>query len=262
MSINIYHDLNARFELLSKSICEIERKIELMPEGRINVKSHSGKSYYYLDGINSGEKYLSQNDTELIKALIQKDYLKRVLKEAKRELAAIEKIQKIYPDSLAEDVFDKLPEGRKKYAKPINICDDAYAIKWMEAPYKRKPFKKDMPEYYTLKGERVRSKSEVIIADRLMANGIPYRYECPLQMGKKVIHPDFTILKMSDRKILYHEHCGKMGDPQYTEDMLVRAKDYNQAGIFLGDRLFYTFESETMPLDVTILDNIINQHYR
>ena len=126
----------------------------------------------------------------------------------------------------------------------------------------RKPFKKGAPEFYTLKGERVRSKSEVIIADRLRANGIPYRYECPLKVGNKVIHPDFTILRMSDRKIIYHEHCGKMSDQQYLDDMLSRARDYNDAGIILGDRLFYTFETDTTPLDVTILDNIIKRHYR
>ena len=132
----------------------------------------------------------------------------------------------------------------------------------MAAPYKRKAFKNETTEFYTLKGERVRSKSEVIIADRLMSKGIPYRYECPLKVGNKIIHPDFSILRMSDRKILYHEHCGMLSDTKYTEDMLSRAKDYNKAGIILGDRLFYTFESETTPLDVTMLDNIIEQHYR
>ena len=92
--------------------------------------------------------------------------------------------------------------------------------------------------------------------------GIPYRYECPLKVGNRIIHPDFTILRMSDRKILYHEHCGKMNDPQYTEDLIIRAKDYNRTGIILGDKLFFTFESETTPLDMTMLDNIISQHYR
>ena len=262
MATTISQNLNARYELLSRSIRDIEKKISLLPEGRINVKSHSNRSYYYLDGTDSGENYLGPDDIELIESLVQKDYLKRVLKEAKRELKAIERMLKIYPETLVEDVFDLLPEGRKVHAKPVNICDDEFAEKWMETPYRRKAFGRDAPEFYTIKGERVRSKSEVIIADRLMANGIPYRYECPLKLGKKIIHPDFTILRMSDRKILYHEHCGKIGDPQYAEDMLVRARDYNRAGILFGDRLFYTFESETVPLDVKNLDDIIRQHYR
>ena len=37
------------------------------------------------------------NDRELIEKLIQKDYLKKVLKDVKRELAAIEEMQKLYP---------------------------------------------------------------------------------------------------------------------------------------------------------------------
>ena len=202
------------------------------------------------------------NELETINGLLQKQYLSTVLKTNKKELSAIEKMSKLYPSTLAEDVYDQLSEGRKSHIKPINVYDDAYAQKWMEVPYKRKPFKKDMPEFYTTKGERVRSKSEIIIADRLRANGIPYRYECPLKVGKKIIHPDFTILRMSDRKILYHEHCGKMGDQKYIEDMLTRAKDYSLEDIILGDRLFYTFESEATPLDVTMLDMLIKKHYR
>ena len=262
VAIDIRLVLNARYELLSKSICDIENKIARLPEGRIKIKHLHNKDYYYCVGIPSGERYLRRQDTALIETLMQKDYLRHVLKEAKRELKSIEKMLQLYPDTLAEDDYAQLPDARKLFATPINVCDDAFAKKWMEAPYKRKPFKKDAPEFYTLKGERVRSKSEVIIADRLRENGIPYRYEYPLKVGNKIIHPDFTILRTSDRKILYHEHCGMMGDQQYVDDMLARAKDYNQAGIILGDRLFYTFESEANPLDVTLLDSLIRQHYR
>ena len=261
MAIDIRRDLIVRYELISKSIGDIERKIDSLPPGRITVRTRGDKSYYYLDGTVDENKYLGPGN-DLIEKLVQKDYLKRVLKEARQELQAIERMLKIYPDTRAEDVFTLLPESRKSYATPINICDDSYAVKWMETPYKHKPFKKDAPVFKTLKNERVRSKSEVIIADRLREKGIPYRYECPLKIGNKVIHPDFTILRMSDRRILYHEHCGKMGDPVYTEDLITRAKDYNKAGIILGDRLFYTFESETTPLDMTLLDSIIDQHYR
>lgn len=262
MADNIRRDLEFRYGLLSKSIVSIENKIMQLPEGWINVKVRNGNTYFYLCGSGKNDIYLAPQNQDLIEKLVQKDYLKKVLKEARQELQAIERMLKIYPDTRAEDVFTLLPETRKMYATPINICDDSYAVKWMETPYKHKPFKKDAPVFKTLKNERVRSKSEVIIADRLREKGIPYRYECPLKIGNKVIHPDFTILRMSDRRILYHEHCGKMGDPVYTEDLITRAKDYNKAGIILGDRLFYTFESETTPLDMTLLDSIIDQHYR
>jgi len=262
MAIDIRKALNARYELLTKSIEDIEKRSQLFPDGWINIRFRKGKFYYYFASAESNERYLAQDDTHLIAQLIQKDYLNKVLKDAKAEQRAIAKMLKLYPDSVAEDVYDNLSEGRKKYATPINICDDSFAQKWMNTPYKRKPFKKNSPVFTTIKGERVRSKSEAMIADRLYARGIPYRYECPLKVGNKIIHPDFTILRMSDRKILYHEHCGKMDNEDYKEDMAERANNYSEAGIILGDRLFYTFESDKIPLDMRTFDRLIDAHFR
>ena len=50
MAIDFRKELNARYEMLSKSIVEIENKIVELPEGRINVKHQKDKAYYYFDG--------------------------------------------------------------------------------------------------------------------------------------------------------------------------------------------------------------------
>ena len=207
MAIDFRKELNARYELLTKSIEDIEKKNQTFPDGRINVRVHQHRSYYYLDGGKSKDRYLTRKDAALIEQLIQKDYLNKVLKDAKTEQKAILKMLELYPETVAEDVYDSLSEGRKKYATPINICD-------------------------------------------------------PLKVGNKIIHPDFTILRMSDRKILYYEHCGKMDDADYKENMVERANDYSEAGIVLGDRLFYTFESDMTPLDIRTLDRITETHFR
>ena len=262
MAVDFRKELNARYELLTKSIEDIEKKCRTFPEGWINIRCRNGRFYYYFAGADDKDRFLTREDAPLIEQLIQKDYLNKVLRGAKTEQKAILKMLRLYPETLAEDVYDSLPEGRKLYATPINVCDEAFAQKWMNTPYKRKPFKKDAPVFTTIKGEQVRSKSEVMIADRLFAKGIPYRYECLLKIGGRIIHPDFSILRMSDRKILYHEHCGKMGDPDYKEDMVERANLYSEGGIVLGDRLFYTFESDTAPLNTMTLDRLIDTHYR
>ena len=254
--------LNERYELITKTVIEIEKRISRLPEGTVVTRRVKGKSYFYLDTGKSKDKYLSKNDTPLIKALIQKSYLKSVLKTAKQELAALEKMMKIYPENLPEKEFDKLPEERKKLATPIIPGDEKNARKWMDAPYTRKPFKKGTPVFMTMRGERVRSKSEMIIADRLYANGIPYRYECPLMVGKEIIHPDFSLLRMSDGKVMYHEHCGKMTDPQYYDDLVDRVNKYNQAGIIQGDRLTFTFESQETPFDVRVIDRMIREYFK
>ena len=89
------------------------------------------------------------------------------------------------------------------------------------------------------------------------------KYECPLMVGdNEIIHPDFTILRISDRKIIYYEHCGRMDDPGYAEDMVERSVKYSLSGILQGDRLFYTFETSATPLDVRVLDEMIRRNFK
>ena len=253
--------LSTRNELILKTIVELNAKINNLPEGRIIIKQHKDSVYYEWSKNNSSH-YLSKNNTQIIQELSQKHYLKKVLKAANQEAKALGSALKSYPEHTVEEIYDLLSEEYKKNAKPIIPGDQQFITKWLETPYKQKPFKKDDPCYFTLKGERVRSKSEVIIADRLYANGIPYKYECPLKAGNQIIHPDFTVLRMSDRKILYHEHCGKMDDPGYTENLVNRINLYALEKIFQGDRLFFSYESAASPLNTDILDDMIRTIYR
>lgn len=253
-------EIKSRIDLLSRTIERIEEKISSLPEGSVIVKHRNGTPQYIY---NHGEiKYLNKNDQKLLEDLVQKRYLKNALKAAKLELSALSRSDRLYPQTKIENIYDELPIELKRFAKPLVPGDDKYADKWQAEPFKPKPFKKGAPEFYTLKGERVRSKSEVIIADRLFIKGIPYKYECPLQVGKEIIHPDFSILRMSDRKVLYHEHCGKMNDPDYTKDIPDRVNKYARSGIFQGERLFLSFESADYPLDVKALDEYIEKNYR
>ena len=168
-----------------------------------------------------------------------------------------------YPQPTAEGIYEQLNDENKKSVKPIVLTDEQYIQRWLNIPFTPKPITSDQPVFITMKGEHVRSKTEMIIADRLLASGIPYKYECPLKTKNGVIHPDFTILKISERKILYLEHCGKMDDPEYTENRVVkRINDYNLAGITLGNNLFITMESSTTPLDVRVLDKLIKTQFK
>lgn len=67
----------------------------------------------------------------------------------------------------------------------------------------------------TSRGEAVRSKSEVIIANLLHAKRIDYHYEHPLELGGVVKYPDFTIEDDATGVTYYWEHCGMLHDPSY-----------------------------------------------
>ncbi len=256
-------DIQKRYELLTKLIRQIEKKLKNYPEGRISVKHIHNKDYYYLVDKKSDERYLHKEDSKLTSDLLQKNYLKKVLIASKKEALALRRYLDKQPSLIAEDVYSTLSEGRQKLIKPIVTTDEQFVKDWLSIPYVPKGFEEGASFFPTMKGDRVRSKSEMIVADRLLLNDVPYKYECPLVINGKVIHPDFTMLRVRDRKILYLEHCGKTDDPEYAEKRIVkRINEYSQAGIILGDNLFLTFESSTTPFDVRVLDNMINQCFK
>jgi ATP-dependent exoDNAse (exonuclease V) alpha subunit len=67
----------------------------------------------------------------------------------------------------------------------------------------------------TSDGTLVRSKSEVIIYDRLKAKGLKPSYERPLTLGGVTKWPDFTIVDDASGITFYWEHLGMLGDPGY-----------------------------------------------
>lgn len=68
------------------------------------------------------------------------------------------------------------------------------------------------------KGEPMRSKSEVIIADLLTDAKIEYDYEKPLiGTDGQIRYPDFTIEDYDSGITFYWEHCGMLRDKEYRE---------------------------------------------
>ena len=67
----------------------------------------------------------------------------------------------------------------------------------------------------TMRGEMVRSKSEVIIADQLANNDIEYHYERPLTIDGVTKYPDFTIEDMESGLTVFWEHSGMLHVPSY-----------------------------------------------
>lgn len=112
------------------------------------------------------------------------------------------------------------------------------------APYEESPHK-----HLTIRGEKVRSKSEVIVANLLASLGVAYRYEAPLDLksgclvspeetqeaDRKVIHPDFTVQREADSGPVFIEHLGMMDNFAYRGNWDRREKDYREAGILPFD---------------------------
>ncbi|MEJ5365820.1 MAG: hypothetical protein WHS86_12005 [Desulfosoma sp.] len=99
-----------------------------------------------------------------------------------------------------------------------------------EAPVRR-PVQEALV-HRTRRGDLVRSKSEVIIADLLYSKNIPYRYEQPLwDAAGNVRYPDFTIEDAETGLVIYWEHLGMLFDPDYRARWERKKAWYEAQGI-------------------------------
>lgn len=86
--------------------------------------------------------------------------------------------------------------------------------------------------HQTADGKLVRSKSEVIIADRLFAHGVEYAYEAVLEAPNGSIRrPDFFIDDAATGRSIYWEHLGMLEDPIYAERWKRKLAWYEAIGI-------------------------------
>ena len=97
-------------------------------------------------------------------------------------------------------------------------------------------FLEDRLIHRTTRGELVRSKSEVIIADRLHDKGINYLYEEPLEIDGVVKLPDFTIEDDDTGEVYYWEHLGMLSLPAYRQAWEKKLRWYEEHGILPEER--------------------------
>ena len=199
---------------------------------------------YYLDSAETrtsypNGKYLRKSDFELAGKLAQRNYDEKLLSEVEKQLKNIQNIIKKYEKQEIVQVeelcsvYERMSPSRKKMVDSRIMSD---------------------------KKERVRSKSEKIIADMLYHKNIPYKYECPVNLkGLGTIYPDFTCLRLTDRKTILWEHLGMMTDPIYCQKAMKKIDIYSKNGFIQGRDIIYTFESEKYSLNTMSVENLINQ---
>lgn len=113
----------------------------------------------------------------------------------------------------------------------------------------------------TLAGHYVRSKSEAIIANALFSQKIPYRYECGLQIDNITFFPDFTIMHPITKKVIYWEHFGMMGNPDYAKQTFHKLGKYTASGIIPTIHMIITFETLEEPIDSVHIQHLIDEYF-
>ena len=264
--------LRARVAQLNAVIDLKLKALKCSPEGTLNISECRGNVQYYhrTTPDSTKGKYISKENQQLIRRLAQKDYDVHLLKALKKEQRLLKTVLTELERNQSRGleiskIFQSLTSHRRALVTPVTLTDDQYAAAWLSKKYEGKSFQPDSPEYYTARGERVRSKSEVIIADTLTRLSIPYRYEYPLTLhrgGRKTtsltLYPDFLCLNLRTRQEFIWEHFGLMDDPSYSNRAIQKLRTYSENGIHPGHHLILSTENTELPLSTLHIENLIN----
>ena len=203
-------------------ICsKVENELKSVPKGNLRISNDKNKVRYYHCVEDNEGTYISKIDSEL----------------------------------------PKLHTQRQLLVTPIEPIWEKELARWYDSEYHGKEFYEGTAEIVTEKGERVRSKSEKILADYFYRNNILYQYEKPLYLkGYGTIYPDFTFLSKKTRKEIYWEHEGMMDKPEYAKSAVKKIESYQRNGIHLGERLILTFETELTVLNSQIVEELVEKY--
>ena len=261
---NLYEEAGRRYDELSKIKMELEKELSAAPEGKIHIVKTNKRVQFYLreDKTDKSGKYISKKETRKIRKYVQKSYDEKILKMINDELQGLEILlsNSAVIANRIRNTYSDNPLEVKRMIVPIDISDEDYKKQWQEMAYIGKPVAEHVPYFETQRKERVRSKSELTIANMLDQYGVPYKYECPviLKNGRQV-YPDFTVLNVKERKVFYWEHRGMMDDREYARHAVLKTKELRNIGIALGDNMIITEETSTVPLGTDEIESVIVQ---
>jgi len=273
----IRNKFEERKKLLIKLKEEKETSLKDSPEGSLKIRMNRGKVRYFhfmgnssdvkndsrISKTGAGERYLSLKEKDFISALAQKAYDTKILNCIEQELKAIERYLNTCPKVMPEDWYKELHSERQKMIVPIAPDWERLRADWLSLQYEGKGFDERIPEIYTDKGERVRSKSELLIANELYRADVAYRYEYPVYIkGFGTIYPDFMILSKKKQKEICWEHFGRMDDPEYAQKAIQKIAAYEENGYVIGENLVVTFETKQTILTTRKIQTVIERYLR
>ena len=261
MSIQkIVSDLQQEIERERKALSFLENRKTYMPEGSLNSFSRNENNYYvqkaYVDGIQKSIMLDKNNEEHLdiIKKLMEKKTLVHGIPILRKNIYAMEKcVGKLRPYSPNDFKYGELL-GQNYY-----LDDEVCLREWKKKPECQNPWHPEHVIHDVKSGIKVRSKSEVLIADSLYDHRILNKYETELLLGGKVLFPDFELLHPKLLELVWWEHLGCIDDPGYAYDNIKKLDYYAANGIVLGKNLIVTYETRDRPLTHDMINSKLRQ---
>ena len=247
--------------------------LEVAVPGHLTGTHRHGKQNYLQTEIIDGKYFRHglSKDPDTLRQLCRKAYLKeallRISDNIKCLTAAKSRYATLHPDEIIENLPKVYHTVPKEYFFPditkdlltkVAEKDAELAAKvkaWIEEPYEQSTYMPEKKIHITSRGEKMRSKNEVLHAETMYRLGIPFRYEPVLHIGTNNLIPDFTALRIRDAKIFYMEHCGMTNNKEYMDHHKWKMRTYEAAGIVPWDNLIVTYGDVHGNVDLRIIES-------
>ncbi len=250
-----------QLEQLNRLIAKAEKRLKAAKDVRIRSISTSKRQngYHYYFFTSTGKRiYVRKQDLDAVRRSVQKHYDTTVLKALTSNRNCLQKFLDHYDPGRISDAYDKLCDARKALIDPVYTPDEQYIQEWLDSMGGSMNTYPMQTTYQTDNGEFVRSKSEKILADLFLKHGIPYRYEPELKLSDgSTMYPDFALLLVKQRRMIYWEHFGLVSDSEYAKKTMKKMWLYEKNKLEIGKDILFSMESEDMPLDIKHLEKKI-----
>lgn len=251
-------------EKVKNRLYVVEKQLMTCPQGRLYGEHHYGKEYFYEEIVVSGKRkrHALTKNPEKITQLIRKDLLLKESEYLEEDLRVLENalnlLKDFDPGKYVDKLIEKYPELDEEIVSGA-LKDDAMDL-WQNSKYESLVFHEEEKRHRTSKGLKVRTKSELLIAEKLYEYGVPFRYEQLLYYDDdKYLAPDFTI-KKPDGSLYYWEHEGLTNNKKYLEKQVWKSQIYASLNIVPWKNFIVTYDNEDGNIDIRIIESeIINK---
>ena len=256
-------NLKQESRLLSRQIKELETKLKKAPKGSLHCDKNGKYSKWYYSEKESHYSYLPKKERILAEKLAMKKLMKIKLDASIKKKEAVDHCLSVYKEY--DNSIDLILGRDSPYLNLIQAHLNSFPDKlsaWANEDYETNPEYPENKKFHTRKGDLVRSKSEVFIADSLYLNKIPYHYEEKLDLDEYgFFYPDFSVCHPKTLKIIYWEHFGMMDNAEYIHKAFRKLDIYALNNILPMQNLITTYETKENPLDPEVVNRIIREYF-
>ena len=233
---------------IEAEIADTKKEIAGYPNTGLRMENRKSKTIYF-EVING--KRIVTNNQKKIDGIVRREYLKSKIEVLEHNERLLRRLLAGFIDANDNLYIERMPKHLQK------LCVLGQTDDWANEEYKMSTYYANLKRHRTSRGLMVRSKSEVIIAEKLYEYDVPFRYEQLLDVKGCTYAPDFTVRNRRTGQEFYWEHFGLMNDEKYVKAWRLKLYDFEQAGISPWTNLITTYDKPNNGIDLQMIEFII-----